>query len=264
METQISLRVHIVPVGRDIKKRTLAPILKTKPEKIYLLTMAGKDAMANEFENLLLSLKNDFDFNPDNIIPKKVNYYSLIEFLELIGDICRIEYENKNRVFFNISGGTMVSVAGTLSTLYFGTIPYFPKKNYIDNSIEAVPTTPPIPKNKVELPSFEQITLLYSLFLFWQNTGKKPFPKSKCISILKLINPETDITDNDSSGYNKLFRRYLRDFHQKGYIQKSEYKKRQMLTFTEEGEFNVRIFSAYLLSNRDSIKEKIASFLESK
>lgn len=256
--SNISLRTHIIPIGNASTDRIIAPLKKLRADRVYLLTVSFKDAFYKTVEDVKAALFNDLKIEQSDIIILKVDYYNLVEFLGEIARICSIEQELKSEIFMNISGGTMISVVGTLASVYFGVKPYFAQYDYSNQILLPDLLFPPIPYYKVVLPTKNEIFLLTALMEYANLTQNFELGKGKCIEIIQLIDPETDLKSKSPNDYNKLNSRYLQGFLNQNYIEEDK-NTRGLIRLTNHGIFTAKIFAIYYQIDLSNIIQNIKS-----
>jgi hypothetical protein len=234
-------RVHIIPVGNAPVDRVLKPTQFLKPERVYLLTKSGDDAFAEEYKEIKQKLAKTVSNPKVNIIEMTADYYNLEEFMSKISQICIKESQNKNEIWFNISGGTMISVVGTLAALYYGVKPYFQKFNYTTKMLEDGALFPPIPHYSIIKPDEKLIRFLILMEKELKKLAAPRFPKRMCINLIKENKLEKDFEGSQTSIYNKLNSRYLTPLEKWGFI--SSFKSTHSdIEITQEGYFAMHVF----------------------
>lgn len=235
-------RIHIICVGRDPSERLYLPVKALKAHKVYLITKSGKDMFDTTFQEIKKLLLNDVVQRTQNIIEKKVDYNNLYEFMELIAKIYATESEKGNEIYFNISGGTWITVVGIISYMLFGVKPYFAQKNYETDIISKDPTIPDIPFLPLKIPDYKLIKVL-NLILKKNNNGV--LTKGDLISLLSEHHFDIDFNgEKRSKDYNRLNIRYLSPLSRLKLI---EFNYKREIEITKLGKFFAKIFGAYYI-----------------
>jgi len=248
-----SLRVHIIPVGRDETKRIVFPAEFLKADRIYLLGISGKDALPEIYKKTKQVLLQNVLSDPAELKELKADFYDLNEILRVYAEIFRIEKREGNVVYLNIAGGTMLTLAATLSCILFDGIPYFLKKDYETGKLNLKPKF-------LELPHFimektdEDLTYLLAFMSEYMKENKiDKISKGLCIDFLMKSGRDKDFNGKKPKDYNKLNVRYLNKLTSKKLI-KVEEKTRGGISLTKDGKFAVNVFSVYHDVNLKEIK----------
>ena len=234
-------RVHIIPVGNERPERVIKPALFLKPERIYLFTISGADAFKQYYNDIRNNFKEYLKDSDKNLIESVVNYYDLEEFLGKIHEICNLERQRNSEIWMNISGGTMLSVVGTLAAIYYKINPYFAKHNYLTDKVEEGALFPPIPNYPIQKPDEKIIKLLQYMKVEMDISPEKRVAKKKCIDLIKDNAIDTDFTGSHTSIYNKLNNRYLNPLSEWGFI-KIYQSTHSDIEITQEGFFAIKMF----------------------
>jgi hypothetical protein len=256
----IPLRIHIIPIGKDTDDRMIIPLKKLRPDRIYLFTVSFKDAFAKTVDITRNRIITELGIPKEEIILNQVDYYNTTEFLQEIAKICRKEQEQRNEVYINISGGTMISVVGSLASIYFGIRPYFAQYDYSNQKILEDPFFPVIPHYDVILPQKNKIQLLTAISIYAKLTPTKAVSKGRCIDLLKLFEPNSDVSGKTPNDYNKLNARYIEDFLDNNFIVEDPNTRGQIL-MTDHGIFTVNVFSAYHALEIDRMEKIIKNLV---
>lgn len=237
-------RTHIIPVGNQEIERILQPLYDLRPEKIYLLTKSGVDVFSDKFVELKSKILAENIVSKENFKEIKVDYYNLTVFMQLIAKICKEEYDLQNSIYYNLSGGTMLSVAGTLACIYFGVTPYFEQYDYKAKKIIKGAAFPKVPNLFFNRPNKKQTHFLYLLQKYQELEKISEIKKNICLQIINQNKLEKDLAEVVPNSYNKLSKRYLIPLEQKKYIKINPTKKKEVI-ITPDGVFVAKIFGAF-------------------
>ncbi len=243
-EHKNQLRVHIIPIGNASAERVMEPLKTLRPEKIYLYTASFEDAFLKDYNEIKSRLKSELNLSEKDIIEGKINYYDLVECMTEIAKIYHIENSMGNNVYINISGGTMLSVAGSLSRLFFGIMPYFTKVDYINHKFSKDPFIPNIPNLSLDILSKNHVLFLTAIKRFMDENTEISISKKDCIDIINDLNLFHESWEKKSNFYNKLNTHFLDELERKTII-KVEKKPRGKIFLTEEASFVISVFGAY-------------------
>ena len=244
VELKNQLRVHIIPIGNANAERVMKPLKKLRPEKIYLYTASFKDAFLKDYNEVKSRLKSELNLSGKDIIEGKINYYDLVECMTEIAKIYHIENSMGNNVYINISGGTMLSVAGSLSRLFFGIIPYFTKKDYINNKFSQDPFIPNIPNLSLDILSKNHVLFLTAIKRYIDENQETGISKKETIDLINDLKIFPTSWEKKSNFYNKLNTHFLDELERKAII-KVERKPRGKIFLTDEASFVISVFGAY-------------------
>ncbi|MGC8516186.1 MAG: DUF6293 family protein [Thermoplasmata archaeon] len=123
-----NLRVHISPVGFQ-SLRITEPLIKMQADKVYLVTYRDHDDANFYFEKVKSELKNKYKHIGLEII--YLDLWDLNTCIEAFREI--FVKEKGNHVYFNVSTGTKITaIAGTISCMLWGGIPYYVPISYKD------------------------------------------------------------------------------------------------------------------------------------
>lgn len=241
IEIHPPMRIHIIPVGNSSIERLLKPARYLKAERVYLLTIRGKDAFAKEYSEIKEKLLENLLKKKSDLIEIKADYYDLEDFLGIISAICQKEKEKGNEIWINISGGTMISVVGTLASVYYGIKPYFAKYDYNKKEIEEGALIPPIPNYPILKPDEKIMQLLILMDREMKELKTSKIQKRRCIDLIKNNNLDIDFTGSHTSIYNKLNNRYLLPMEVQRFI-KIHKSTHSEIEITPDGYFAMKVF----------------------
>jgi hypothetical protein len=234
---KVPLRVHIIPIGDDDLDRILKPPIDGKADRIYLISMEGK----NLFESTLLSAEQEFIQLGKQTMKKYCDLADYQSLLIILGEIIKVERDLHNNIYVSIStGGNMAAAAGMTATMIFGGIPYFAKKDFTKNIVTDLV---PIPKFHFSPPKRSIIQFLFQLDNLLKVNNQENISKHECLEIMIKIHPREPLS-NTSGDYNKLKFRYLDALEENKYISIGE-KPRGKIQITEEGKFALKIFQNF-------------------
>lgn len=239
-----SLRVHVIPFGRDEPKRIVYPTDYLKADKIYLLSISKKEARPVEYEEIKDALLKDVLSKPEDLIEKKVDFYDLSDLLRTYAEIFRLEKAEGNTVYVNLAGGTMLTLAATLSCILFNGVPYFLKKDYETGKLNLKPKFLELPHYIMEQPNEDLTYLLTFMSEYMKLKKTDKISKGKCIDFLMKSGRDRDFGGKKPKDYNKLNVRYLNKLTAKKLIVVEE-KTRGEISLTEDGKLAESVFSVY-------------------
>ena len=116
-----NLRIHVTPVGYEFR-RVIDPLIDMQADKVYLITQAEDDHVANIFSKIKEELANKF--NHIDVCEVFLDVWDLYACIEKFREI--IFQEKGNHVYFNVSTGTKITaIAGMLSCMMWNAQPYY-------------------------------------------------------------------------------------------------------------------------------------------
>ncbi len=235
-----SLRVHVIPVGDDLIDRILAPAEFGNADKIYLITMEGRDLFAETFDKVKQQLVEKGIIKTENLEERRCNLYDFVSLMALFARIIREEKSHNNQVLFNVStGGKLVTHAAMLACLIFEATPYYCKVDYERKIVPIPPEILFFPQYPVIKPRQDVIQFLANIEGFMEVHDRDWISKKECLSLI-------DRPDNegDSTGYKKLKYRYLDKLVEWKFV-KYDPQPHGRVQVTKEGSMAIQIFSEY-------------------
>jgi len=240
---QVSLRVHIIPIGNDQEERIFKPVEILNADRVYLITMRGEDIFKDKFNLIKKGLIAKNLIRKNELKEIFCNLYDFYDLIQTFGKIIKNELKERNKVFFNIStGGKLISTAGILACIIFGATPYYCKKDYKKNVIPENPEIIWFPKFHFQKPEKDLIKFLIKMDNYIKSRMINKISKKECIEILREIHPEIKISERTSGPYNKLKYKYLDKLKNLKYIN-IEQKARGKIEITKEGDLAMKIYS---------------------
>jgi hypothetical protein len=196
------LRVHIVPVGFQVKRIT-EPIIRERADKVYLVTHFSKDKATPYLEKVLKILqKEKTDLQ---ILTRRTNIWDFFECLKIYREIIKEEEEQQQssgekerdghgtHIYINVSSGSRVTtIAGMIACMIWKGTPYYahidyenskkdPADDLPEEKVDAIDELPVYSLNK---PRPESLTLLQIL----SDASGGKMKKSKLIEKLEEAN----------------------------------------------------------------------------
>jgi len=121
------LRVHIAPVGYD-SNRVFEPLIKMKADKVYFILHILDNRNHSPY---LLQIKKKIKKSEVEQIDEKIDIWDFYECMSRFKRIILNEKQNGNKVWINVSSGTKITaMAGILSCMAWGAVPYYVKIKY--------------------------------------------------------------------------------------------------------------------------------------
>lgn len=132
----LNLRIHIVPVGYEFRRVT-EPLIDMQADKVYLITHAEDDHVANFFSKIKEELANKYSHI--HVCEVFLDVWDLYACIEKFREI--ISKEKGNHIHVNVSTGTKITaIAGMLSCMMWKAQPYYAPVSYQDRTIIDLPT----------------------------------------------------------------------------------------------------------------------------
>lgn len=121
--------VHIIPLGFEIDRAT-KPFTKYKANRVYLLSVVESNlydkAMLQRQHHYLDIVTKELDDKGIEVIFKNTDTFNLLEVMDKIAKIIRLETKQKNRVYVNMSAvGRLTSLGATLAAMHHGAQVYY-------------------------------------------------------------------------------------------------------------------------------------------
>jgi hypothetical protein len=163
---QSNLRIHIVPVGFQVKRIT-EPLIKERADKVYLLTHVSDDKATPYLQKILKILRKEKFLS---IEKRTTNLWDLFECLNSYKSIIK-EEQKKAHIYINVSTGSKVtSIAGTLACMIWKGTPYYTHTEYNDSKDptdglpdENIKSTIELPVYSINKPKAESLFILQRL-----------------------------------------------------------------------------------------------------
>jgi hypothetical protein len=195
------LRIHIVPVGFQVKRIT-EPLIRERADKVYLVTHFSNDKATPYLEKVLKILHKEKTYL--QILTRRTNIWDFFECLKTYRQIIREEEQQSSgqkerdghgtHIYINVSSGSRVTaIAGMIACMIWKGTPYYahidyenskkdPADGLPDEKVDAIDELPVYSLNK---PKSESLTLLQ--ILSEAGSGGK-MKKSKLIERLEEAN----------------------------------------------------------------------------
>jgi predicted transcriptional regulator len=237
-------RVHIIVIGDDNVDRAVNPARSGRADRVYLITMEGKDLFLSTFEKVKKELMKDV-ISKNEIKEIRINLFDFSIIIQKFAEIIKKEHDNGNIVFISIStGGNLIAAAGMLACILFHAKPYFCQMDYETGTIPDDPEFLPIPKYKIEPPAKLLIQFLYEIEKVMNEKRTSTISKGLCLKIMELLHPDEEFSKTPGD-YNKLKFRYLDKLEVAGFIAIEKNKPRAKIMLTNDGKFAIQVFSVY-------------------
>ncbi|MEA3515060.1 MAG: DUF6293 family protein, partial [Nanoarchaeota archaeon] len=109
------LRIHIAQVGFEFE-RVVIPLIKSKADRVYLITQFKKEDSATEYIKLIIK-----ELKKERITDIKMVHCDINDVYTVLTEIKKIiESEKDNLIYINISSGKKIStIAGTMAAMMF-------------------------------------------------------------------------------------------------------------------------------------------------
>lgn len=237
-----SMRVHIIPIGRDKPERILVPLKNLKPDRVYLFTVRANDAYDETYEIIKKEIVMQKIVEKNEIFECKANYLDLNDFMGEVTTIIKKEQSLGNEVFYNISGGTMLTVVGVLSKLMFNVKLYFAKMSH--QTFEVEKEQPFImPRFRIEMPEENHVYILCLIQYYFQQKQKISISKGDLLDLIIKSEIDIELSGKDSKSYNKL-KLILEKMKDRGYIDLGSGPKGEIF-INEDGKFYAKVFGIH-------------------
>jgi CRISPR locus-related DNA-binding protein len=241
-----NLRIHIAPVGFEFRRVT-EPLIRMQADKVYLVTYGPDDSAKKFFEQI----KKELGQNYKNIKVEEifVDIWNLYECIEKYRAIVLEEKRKGNHVYMNVSTGTKItSIAGMLSCMLWGALPYYARVSYPSMKKTEIPPTEHVdeadllPVYEVRKPKTEYLLILSILKL---NNGKmrkaRLIEKLEAKGIIRLKD-ESKMKLTEPAKLSQL-RAILEPLETDWkYIKVEASGRRSEVMLTEQGETALKIF----------------------
>jgi hypothetical protein len=234
-----NLRVHITAVGFDTESRIVSPLIDFRADKVYLVTHLRDNAQAaKNLENVKKALLRKSPNTSVHVVLADV--WSLFSCL---GEYRKIfANEERNHLSVNVSTGSkVVVIAGMLSCMLWGGIPYYARLDYSKARPESVVGLDLLPVYKINKPDGD---LLRVMSVIKQNQGKlskKDLIKSLQSEAYQLI-PLYGEDSSKTAPHSKL-RTLLEPLENDWkFVEVKAKGRRSEVLLTEQGENALRIF----------------------
>jgi len=235
-----------VPVGFEILRVT-EPLIRMQADKVYLVTYEKDDNAAKFYSQIKKELYQKYKHI--RVVEVFVYLWDLRECIEKFREI--ILAEEGNHVYINVSTGTKItSIAGMLSAMLWGAMPYYAPVHYTspkstDLPTEQVSDSDFLPVYEIRKPNKEEMLVLSLL----KTTGTK-MRKSQLITKLEeaqiiRVKDENVRELTDTAKHSQL--RAILDPMEKewDFIKVESSGRRSEVSITEKGETALRFFGMY-------------------
>ena len=238
-----NLRIHIVPIGFEFRRVT-EPIIKMQADKAYLITFRKNDSASKFFSEIKRELNEKF--RHIKIEEVFIDIWDLHACIEKFREI--ILSEKRNHVYINVSTGTKItSIAGMLSCMLWGAIPYYAPVSYPHPKKVKIPTEHVLDSEILPVYDINKPKNEYMKILNLMKTNEGKLRKSKMILELenmKILRTK-DEEGNELTGPAKHSQlRALLDPMEKvwHYVKVESSGRRSEVILTEQGETALKIF----------------------
>lgn len=124
----VPLRVHLVPVGYEVKRVT-EPLIRLKADRAYLFTFTATDSAKKYWADVHRTLQSEY--KSIEVRDRFEDVWDFHRVLALYGSIIREENASGNLVFVNVSTGTKITaMVGLLSSMFWSTTSYYARTSY--------------------------------------------------------------------------------------------------------------------------------------
>lgn len=233
------LRVHIVPVGFD-NERVTEPIIKSKGDRVYLISRQQDDLASNYLKLIKKELKKHrIEFREEF-----TDIWDLMSCMEKFREI--VIREKENQIFFNVStGSTLASIAAMLTCMiwkcevYYVQLQYPNTKKQVEIEKQDVDKTFSIPVYKIMKPEDRHLLILSIIKDNSKKIKKKDLiERLKHFKIIRPVASEILTTHAEHSQLNAI----LRPMVNEQYLEVESRGRSSIVKLTEQGENALKIF----------------------
>jgi len=233
------LRVHIVPVGFEVKRVT-EPILQLKGDRAYLISLKEDDKAAEHVKKIkqILASKQ---------VDVKVEYtdiWNIMSCMEKFREI--VTREKGNQIYFNVStGSTLASIAAMLTCMIWKCRAYYAKLKYdekkkreelVENDVEDVLS---IPVYKILRPEDRHLLILGIIKDKSRKIRKKDLIEK--LNELKIIRPVMGEKLSVHAEHSQL-NAMLKPLVDEHYVEVQSRGRSSIVILTQQGENALKIF----------------------
>ncbi|MGI0073340.1 MAG: DUF6293 family protein [Nitrosotalea sp.] len=233
------LRVHVVPVGFEVKRVT-EPVLQLKGDRVYLISLKEDDKAAEHVKKIKKALTS-------KQIDVKVEYtdiWNIMACMEKFREI--VTRERENQIYFNVStGSTLASIAAMLTCMiwkcgaYYAKLKYDEKKKqeeFDENDVEDVLA---IPVYKILRPEDRHLLILGIIKDKGQKIRKKDLIGK--LNELKIIHPVMGKKLSIHAEHSQL-NAMLKPLVDEHYVEVQSRGRSSIVILTQQGENALKIF----------------------
>jgi CRISPR locus-related DNA-binding protein len=235
-----NLRVHIAPVGFEVKRVTY-PLIKMRADKVYLVTYKPNDNAKKYFESIKEELKKEDE--RIEIEEVYVNIWDLFDCIEKFREIFEKEKEQSNQIYFNVSTGSKITaMAGMLVCMIIGGQPYYAKKDYSKSGTEKeeIQDIVMLPVLEIRKPKDEHLIVLSIIDKAGGRMRKRELIQE--LVKLKIIRPKENSKLTVAAKHSQL-RAILYPLEKEwGYVKVEYSGRRSEVILTQQGKSALRIF----------------------
>jgi len=235
------LRVHIVPVGFEVKRVT-EPILQLKGDRVYLISLNKDDKASTRMKQIKKILTN----KQIEVKEEYTDIWNIMSCMEKFREI--VTREKGNQIYFNVStGSTLASIAAMLTCMiwkcraYYVKLKYDEKKKqeeFVENNVEDVLS---IPVYKILSPEDKHLLILGIIKDKDRKIRKKDLiEKLKELKIIRPVMGKKLSVHAEHSQLNAMLKPLV-DEH---YVEVQSRGRSSIVMLTQQGENALKIFGA--------------------
>lgn len=240
---EVALRIHIVPLGFEVD-RIVEPLLRMKADRAHIVVREGRERAAGFLRQIEERLG-------DSVPLERVacDIHSLVSCMSTYGRLVKEARDDGHQVFVNVSsGGTIPALAGMLTSMMWGAIPYYVRPERYA-SLEAdepisygVQEIFEIPGYPVQTPGADLVAALD--YLNREEALGHRVSKLGLIKFLKRVELLDSVEGESRQAlYRALETRFVGPLRDKwGYVREEGETRAKRLRITDEGRLALRIF----------------------
>jgi hypothetical protein len=227
VESATPLRVHIAPVGYEVRRVT-EPLVRLRADRVYLVTLNAEDSAQKYWKDVHRVLRTEYkSIEVRDIFEEIWDFYRV---LSRYGKIAREEVGRGNIVYVNVSTGTKVTaMVGLLSSMFWGTSAYYARTSY-GGGTEVVHDIVPIPPLRFDVLPKEERTLLVAL----RREGR-PLRKEEVIRLLRSFDVLPPIGELSEPATYRRLETMLNPLRVRGFIEVVGHRRAARVQVTDQG-----------------------------
>lgn len=243
-----NLRIHVVPVGFQFKRVT-EPLINMRADKVFFIRVKQGDDAQPFYDKIIEELESNYNsIEKEDVFLDIWDLYScIVKFKEIITK----EISEGNTVYFNVSTGSKITaMAGLLTCMAWGGVPYYAKVAYSDTQLttvdpsEYVEEPQILPVYEMKLPKKEMLIILSYL----DRNGRRA-RKTKLIDMLEkegMIVPRDEKVKEFTTAAKHSQLRAIIDPMEKewGFVRIESRGRRSDVIITEKGVTALKMFSS--------------------
>lgn len=239
----VRLRVHIAPVGYEVRRIT-DPLIRMKADVVYLVSLDKQDK-AVKFRNAITKILEK-EAPQIEVREEYTNFWDLFECLSKYKEI--FKKERKHERFVNVSTGSKVAaISGTLACMLWEGTPYYAKLDYAEGAPEQikdekVSDIQDVPTFSIQTPKPEILKVLQVIEANRGSASKKLIIKN--LTEIGVIRPVKEKILSAAAQHSQL--RLLIDpmKNEFEYVTVESRGRKSVVHITKEGENALRVFGA--------------------